>query len=109
MEFAGTDTFTISSDGHEQVLERLQVTDTNLDTGMSVYESESYHFTFNYLDGSFKEVGVFLKLRDATGKLVVLDAGAVVVDSNSNVVKFTPNTGSDLARELCPALGGSAA
>lgn len=110
MDITGTDTFTILANGYEQVLEHLQTTSTNLDTGASVYDAESYHLTGNWIDGGFKVVGVMLKLRDATGTLVIHDAGQVVFDANYNVVKFTPNVGpSSLADELCPALGGNPA
>lgn len=106
--YSGTDTFTFLSDGRVEILEQGQDTNTNLDTGVSLHESISYHYTF-YPDGSFTQVGIFWKLRDATGKLVVVHAGDVVFDPSYNLVKFTPNSSPDFAAVICPALGGNSA
>lgn len=110
--FSGTDTFTVLSDGTVQVMEKGTDTNTNLDTGASLTESISYHYTF-YPDWSWTQVGVFWQLRDADGRIVVVHAGDVVFDADGNVAKFTPNaTPTDpatWAAVICPPLGGSPA
>jgi hypothetical protein len=106
--FSGTDEVTFFSDGHVLVHEKIQVSHTNDDTGFTLTETDSYNITF-YADGSQKLVGVFWHLRDASGKLVVVQAGQMVFDPVGNVVKFTPHMNPDFAGVICPALGGSPA
>jgi len=110
--YSGMDTFTVLSDGTVQVLEQATDTNINLDTGESLTESISYHYTF-FPDGGWQQVGIFWQLRDADGKLVVIHAGNVVFDADFNVVKVTPNaTPTDMATwaaVICPALGGNPA
>ena len=105
--FADTGTQTVFSDRTELHLVLLN-THTNVDTGYTLTERDQINVTV-YLDGSSKEVGVFWHLRDASGKLVVVQAGQIRFDPLGNVVKFTPNSGPDFAAVICPALGGSPA
>jgi len=91
------------------VQEKLSVTETNLGTGVSLSESDSYHLEGNYLDGSSKQAGVFTKLRDADGKLIAVQAGEVVLSPDFDIVKITPNASQDFAGIVCPALGGNPA
>lgn len=106
--FSLTDTFTVLSNFQVEVLEAGTDVNTNLDTGASLSESISYHYTF-YPDGGWTQVGVFWQLRDTDGKLVVMHAGDVVFDAGYNVVKVTPDASTDFAAVICPALGGNPA
>jgi hypothetical protein len=86
----------------------LQVTHTNLATGFTLTETD--HFTlFTAADGQNKQVGIFWHLRNADGKIVVVQAGQMVFSATGEVLKFTPNTNPDAAAVICPALGGSPA
>jgi hypothetical protein len=85
-------------------------THTNTDTGYSLSEVDHIVFTFTSADAHFKQVGVFWALRDASGRLVVQQAGQQVFNTDSGeVVKVTPHFGPDFAAVLCPALGGNPA
>jgi hypothetical protein len=53
--------------------------------------------------------GLELKLRDANGKVVSVNAGRVVYDSSFQVVSFTPNSAPDVEAVVCPALGANPA
>jgi hypothetical protein len=84
----------------------------NLDTGYTLTEVD--HFTDNYdLAGAkqqAKQVGLVWHLRDPSGKLVVVQAGQVLIDFNTGeILKATPNLNPDGAAVICPALGGSPA
>ena len=106
--FSGKDEVTSFSDGRVQVHEKVTVTHTNLDTGYALTENDQISVTF-YAAGGNKAVGVFWHLRDASGKLVVVQAGQLVYDAGNNLVKFTPHTNPDFAAVICPALGGNPA
>jgi hypothetical protein len=85
-------------------------THTNLDTGYSLTEVD--HFTAEFDDGTarYKQVGIFWHLRDPSGKLVVVQAGQSIFDTNTGeLLKVTPNNNPDFAAVICPALGGSPA
>jgi hypothetical protein len=107
-EFSGTDEVTIFSDGRVQVHEFVTVSHTNEDTDFTLTETDRIVLTF-YADGSEKAVGVFWHLRDASGKLVVVQAGQLRFDPVGNTVKFTPHINPGFAEVVCPALGGSPA
>jgi hypothetical protein len=83
-----------------------QVAHTNVDTGFTLTETVHFVETFTAADGQFKDVGLFWHLRTPDGKLVVVQAGQLVV-SDSGVVKVTPAVNPDFAAVICPALGGS--
>jgi hypothetical protein len=88
----------------------LYVTHTNVDTGYSLTEVDRYNETYTAGDQRVKDVGVFWHLRTPSGKVVVVHAGQTVLDlTTGELVKFTPNSGSDFAGVICPALGGSPA
>jgi hypothetical protein len=81
---------------------------TNLDTGFSLTEVD--HFTvFTAADGQTKTVGIFWHLRNADGKLVVVQAGQLVISPAGEIVKVTPDVNPDSAAVICPALGGQPA
>jgi hypothetical protein len=103
--FSGTDDVTIFGD-RVQVQETLTVAHTNLDTNYTLTENDRLFFTFSA--DSEKHVGVFWHLRDASGKLVVVQAGQLRFDE-TGLIKFTPNLTPDFAAVICPALGGNPA
>ena len=80
-------------------------TDTNLATDYTLTDID--HFTvITAADGQMKFVGVFFHLRDASGKLVAVNAGQLVLSATGEVLKFTPNINPDDRAVLCTALGG---
>jgi hypothetical protein len=86
----------------------LQITHTNLGTGFALTETD--HFTtFTAANGQTKQVGLFFHLRNADGKIVLVQAGQLVLSATGEVLKFTPNTNPDEAAVICPALGGQPA
>jgi hypothetical protein len=103
--FSGTDDVTIFSD-RVQIQETLTVAHTNLDTGVTLTENDRLFFTF--AEGSEKDVGVFWHLRDANGKMVVVQAGQLRFDE-TGLIKVTPNLNPDFADVICHALGGNPA
>jgi hypothetical protein len=83
-------------------------THTNLDAGFTLTEVD--HITlFAAADGQTKFVGLLFHLRNADGKLVVVQAGQLVFSATDEVLKFTPNADPDNAAVVCPALGGQPA
>jgi hypothetical protein len=96
--FAGTETDHIAA----------TVIHTNLDTGFSLTEVD--HFTvFTAADGQSKTVGIVWHLRNADGKLVVVQAGQLVISAAGEILKVTPDVTPDSAAVICPALGGQPA
>jgi hypothetical protein len=90
--------------------ETQYVTHTNLDTGYSLSEVDHLVFTFTSADAHFKQVAMFWALRDASGKLVVQQAGQFVFNTDTGeVVTVTPHFDPDFAGVICPALGGNPA
>ena len=90
--------------------ETVYVTHTNTDTGYSLSEVDHLVFTFTSADARFKQVGLFWALRDASGKLVVQQAGQAVFNTDTGeVVKVTPHFNPDFAEVNCTALGGNPA
>jgi hypothetical protein len=73
--------------------------------------SEVDHFTteINAVRERIKQVGIFWHLRDPSGKLVVVQAGAFFFDTSTGEIRVTPNFNPDFASVICPALGGSPA
>jgi len=115
--YSGLDTFTVFYDATTggytvQVLEQGTDTNTNLDTGASLTESISYHYTF-YADGGWMQAGVVWQLRAPDGQLVVMHAGQIVFSFDGTVTSFTPNAPptdpATFAAVICPALGGNPA
>jgi hypothetical protein len=98
----------IFADGTETDHIAALVIHTNLDTGFSLTEVD--HFTvFTAADGQTKTVGVFWHLRNADGKLVVVQSGQLVISPAGEIVKVTPAVNPDKAAVICPALGGQPA
>jgi hypothetical protein len=82
-------------------------THTNLDTGFSL--TETGDFTVFTAAGQTKTVGIFWHLRNADGKLVVVQAGQLVISAAGEIVKVTPDVNPDSAAVICPAVGGQPA
>ena len=82
-------------------------THTNLDTGFSL--TETGDFTVFTAAGQTKTVGIFWHLRNADGKLVVVQAGQLVISAAGEILKVTPDVNPDNAAVICPALGGQPA
>jgi hypothetical protein len=74
-----------------------------------LHERDRTSVIFDAKKGTGKNVGVFWHLRNAAGKLVVVQAGQMTFDSNGNLIKVTPHLNPDYAAVICPALGGSPA
>jgi hypothetical protein len=90
--------------------DRLFVEHTNLETGYTLREQDRQNFIVNPSTATVKIVGVFWHLRDAAGKMVVVQAGQLTFDLNTgDLTKVTPNVDPDFAAVVCPALGGSPA
>jgi hypothetical protein len=82
-------------------------THTNLDIGFSL--TETGDFTVFTAAGQTKTVGIFWHLRNADEKLVVVQAGQLVISAAGEIVKVTPDVNPDSAAVICPALGGQPA
>lgn len=103
--FSGTDSVTIFDD-RVQVQETLTVTHTNVDADYTLTENDRLFLTFR--EDSEKDVGLFWHLRDASGRMVVVQAGQIRFDE-TGFVSATPNLNPDFAAVICPALGGNPA
>jgi hypothetical protein len=102
--FAGSDSAVIFPD---RTIDHFVVhaIDTNLATGFTLTDTD--HFTaFTAADGQMKFVGLIFHLRTADGKLVVNQAGQLVVSATGEVLKVTPSINPDDRAVLCTALGG---
>ena len=98
----------IFADGTETDHIAALVIHTNLETGFSLTEVD--HFTvFTAADGQTKTVGIVWHLRTADGKLVVVQAGQLVISPTGEIVKVTPAVNPSTAAVICPALGGQPA
>jgi hypothetical protein len=82
---------------------------TNLDTGYTLSEVDHFTTEINAVRERIKQVGIFWHLRDPSGKLVVVQAGAFFFDTSTGEIRVTPNFNPDFASVICPALGGSPA
>jgi hypothetical protein len=102
--FAGSDDAIIFPD---RTIDHFEVhaTDTNLATGFTLTDTD--HFTaVTSADGTVKYVGLIFHLRTTDGKLVVNQAGQLVVSATGEVLKVTPSINPDDRAVLCTALGG---
>jgi len=92
------------------IAETAYVTNTNDDTGYTLSEVVHYVLKLNASDGQIKQAGLIVHLRDASGKLVVVQAGQLVIDTETGeLLKVTPAVNPDFAGLICPALGGQPA
>ena len=102
--YTGRDIVTIFDD-RVQVQEKITITHANLDTGYTLTEVLSYNITF--YEDSDRTVGILWHLRDADGKIQVVQAGQITFDEDG--VTHTPGINPDFADVVCHALGGNPA
>ena len=102
--FTGRDIVTIFDD-RVQVNEKVTITHSNLDTGYTLTEVLTYNITF--YEDSDKTVGIIWHLRDADGKIQVVQAGQVRFSEDG--VTHTPGINPSFRDVVCPALGGNPA
>jgi hypothetical protein len=82
----------------------------NVDTGFTLTEKGIVTIHSSAEDAREKITGIGWHLRDASGKIVLVQAGQVVTDTETGeVLKFTPNLTPGSATTICPALGGAPA
>jgi hypothetical protein len=90
--------------------QKFTVAHTNADTDVTLTEKGIVTVQFSADDAREKNVGLFWHLRDASGKLVVVQAGQLLFDTETGeLLKFTPNITPGFADVICPALGGAPA
>jgi hypothetical protein len=108
--FTIVDTGVFFDDDSFVLSETAYVTNTNLDTDQSLSEVVHYTLQLNASAGRIKQAGLIVQLRDASGKLVVVQAGQLLIDTETGeLVKVTPAVNPDFAAVICPALGGQPA
>ncbi len=83
----------------------ITITHANLDTGYTLIERLSYNITF--YEDSDRTVGLVWHLRDADGKMQVVQAGQVTFSEDG--VRHTPGINPNFSEVVCPALGGNPA
>jgi hypothetical protein len=103
--FTGRDIVTIFED-YDQVQEKVLITHTNVDTGYTLTESLNYQLRF-YPD-SDRTVGIIWHLRNADGKVQVVQAGMIAF-SEEDGVTHTPGINPSFRDVICDALGGNPA
>ena len=117
-DFTLSDTFTAeinfmaAPNGQNATLVTANVTHTNEDTGYSLTEFDATNTLARPLSSTVMVVGLVWHLRDASGQVVLVQAGEATIDlATGNVISFTPNSSFDqsYAQIICPALGGSPA
>jgi hypothetical protein len=114
LTFTQTDNAVIFSDpvdpSRSIVHSSFTITHTNLDTGYALTEKGIVTIQTSAEDARQKLVGVPWHLRDPGGKLVVLQAGQLLFDTDTGeLLKFTANVSPGFAEVICPALGGAPA
>jgi hypothetical protein len=110
VSFTIVDTGVIFDDGSMAIHETQYVTHTNVDTGYSLTEVDQFAFQFDASDATFKQVGIVWHLRNPDGKIVVVQAGQLLFNTDTGeLLKFTPDINPDGAAVICPALGGQPA
>ena len=108
--FTIVDTGVFFDDGRFVVSETAYVTNTNVDTDYTLTEVVHYTLQLDASGARIKQAGLIVHLRDASGKLVVVQAGQLVFDTETGeLVKVTPAVNPDFAGVICPALGGQPA
>jgi hypothetical protein len=90
--------------------EKQEVTHVNLDAGYALSEVDHEVLVFDASAARFETIGLVWHLRDPDGKIVVVQAGLMVIDTNTGeLIKVTPHFNPDAATVICPALGGNPA
>lgn len=83
-----------------------QATDTNMSTDFTLTDGPDHSTVITAAPGQMKSVGIFFHLRDASGKLVAVNAGQLVMSATGEILKFTPHINPSDAAVLCMTLGG---
>ena len=105
--FTLVDTGVFFDDDSFVISETAYVTNTNDDTDFSLTEVVHNTLHLDTSKGRFKQAGLFVQLRDPSGKLVVVQAGQLLRDAETGeLLKVTPAVNPDFAGLICPALGG---
>jgi hypothetical protein len=108
--FTIVDTGSFFDDGSFLLSETAYVTNTNVDTGYTLTEVVHYALKLDASDARIKQAGLLVQLRDASGKLVVVQAGQLVFDTETGeLLKASPAVNPEFAAVICPALGGQPA
>ena len=108
--FTIVDTGVFFDDESFLISETAYVTNTNVDTGYTLTEVVHYALKLDASDARIKQAGLLVHLRDASGKLVVVQAGQLVFDTETGeLLKASPAVNPDFAGVICPALGGQPA
>ena len=108
--FTIVDTGVFFDDESFVLSETAHVTNTNVDSGYTLAEVVHYTLQFRASGARIKQAGLIVHLRDASGKLVVVQAGQLVFDTETGeLLKVTPAVNPDFAGVICPALGGQPA
>lgn len=108
--FMIVDTGVFFDDGSFVISETADVTNTNVDTGYTLTEVVHYALKLDASDSRIKQAGLIVHLRDASGKLVAVQAGQLVFDTETGeLLKVTPAVNPDFAGVICPLLGGQPA
>jgi hypothetical protein len=108
--FTIVDTGVFFDDGSFVISETAYVKNTNVDTGYTLTEVVHYTLQLDASDARIKQAELIVHLRDASGKLVVVQAGELVFDTETGeLLKVTPAVNPDFAGVISPALGGQPA
>jgi hypothetical protein len=108
--FTIVDTGVFFDDESFVISETAHVTNTNVDTGYTLTEVVHYTLQLRASDARIKQAGLIVHLRDASGKLVVVQAGQLVFNTETGeLLKVAPAVNPDFAGVICPALGGQPA
>jgi hypothetical protein len=84
------------------------ITHTNLNTGYALSDVDHWTETYDESTAQLRVTGVIWHLRDASGKLVLVQAGQILYDfDGGGLLKLTPNINDDFGGVICPALGGA--
>lgn len=102
----GTDVITEFSDRFV-IKETVTIAQTNVDTGYTLTDNDVTIYTF-YPDGSLKAVGIAFHTRDASGKIVLVQAGQLIFGPDGDIT-HSAGIDPDFNATICTMLGGSPA
>lgn len=88
----------------------LSVLHRNLETGFTLTEVVHYAFHFDLVAGEVTLTGNWWHLRDPDGRIVFVGGGTWIRDLvTGQLLRATPNVGSNFAEVNCTLLGGAPA
>jgi len=85
------------------------VVHVNTDTGYALTESITSSTTFTDRTQTLQFAGQNWMLRDASGRIIAVHSGYLMINFDTGEFLSTPNLSPDFAETLCPALGGNPA